>query len=470
MTLEHIAGAAGGMLVCDTAIRIKEVKGIVLDSRKVEEGFLFVATVGAKVDGHSFIGSVKAQGALAVVCERPPKEDIPYILVDDSFRALRAMAAFYRRQLNIKVVGITGSVGKTSTKEVIASVLSQKFCVCKTQGNFNNEVGVPLTIFSIRDTDEIAVLELGINHFGEMHLLGEMAMPDVCVYTNIGECHLEFLGSRDGILKAKTELLEHLNENAAAVMNGDDDKLITVEEVQGKKPVFFGTGEQNAYRAADIIPDGIFGSRATIVTPTGSFETFMPLPGEHMVLNAVAATAVGEHFGMTQAEIDAGIRSVRAVGGRSNIVRTEKYDIIDDCYNANPSSMKAAISLLMQADSRRVAVLGDMFELGENELALHGEVGTFAMGAGIDVLVCVGTLSRAMYEGALKTGVKPVNVYYFATREEMLAKKEELFLQGDTILVKASHGMEFSKVVGVLKEEGIDLHGRRDEKSMVQCP
>lgn len=456
MTLENIAEAVGGTLVCDALVRTREVQGIVLDSRKVEQGFLFVATVGARVDGHSFIGQVKEMGALAVICERVPEVEIPYILVDDSFRALRAAAAFYRRQLPVKVVGITGSVGKTSTKEVIASVLSQKFRVCKTQGNFNNEVGVPLTIFSIKDTDEIAVLEMGINHFGEMHRLGEMAMPDVCVYTNIGQCHLEFLGSRDGILKAKTEMLEHLNADAMAVMNGDDDKLITVKEVQGKKPVFFGTGAHNDYRAERIVPDGIFGSSAVIVTPTGTFETFMPLPGEHMVWNAIAATAIGEHFGMTTEEIDAGIRSAQAVGGRSNLIRTEKCNVIDDCYNANPNSMKAAISLLKMANTRKVAVLGDMFELGENELALHGEVGTFAVQNEIDVLICVGGLSKAMYEAAKKAaseaGAK-TELYYFATRDEMLAKRTEIFRDGDTILVKASHGMAFSEVVKALTEK-----------------
>lgn len=451
MTLENIAKAVDGKLVCEDSIKMKEVKGIVLDSRKIEEDFLFVATVGERVDGHSFIGKVKELGACAVICEKVPEVDIPYILVKDSFKALRDAASFYRRQLSVKVVGITGSVGKTSTKEVIASVLSQKFRVCKTQGNFNNEIGVPLTIFSIKDTDEIAVLEMGINHFGEMHRLGEMAMPDVCVYTNIGQCHLEFLESRDGILKAKTEMFDHLNTDAFAVLNGDDDKLITVKEVQGKKPVFFGTGKHNTYRAVDIEPDGIFGSKAVIVTPTGRFETFMPLPGEHMVWNAIAATAIGEHFGMTISEIDTGIRTVQAVGGRSNLIRNEKWNVIDDCYNANPNSMKAAIDLLMQANTRKVAVLGDMFELGENEKLLHGEVGSYAVKAGVDQLICVGKLSRSMFEEAQKVNCK-TKLFYFETRDEMLSKVEDLFMKKDTILVKASHGMEFAEVVKQLTE------------------
>lgn len=457
MSLENIAKAVGGELVCEEALRTKEVQGIVLDSRKVKNDFLFVATVGERVDGHSFIGKVKELGALAVICEKIPDVKIPYILVKDSLKALRDTAAFYRRQLSVKVVGITGSVGKTSTKEVIASVLSQKFRVCKTQGNFNNEIGVPLTIFSIQDSDEIAVLEMGINHFGEMHRLGEMAMPDVCVYTNIGECHLEFLGSRDGILKAKTEMFDHLNRDAVAILNGDDDKLITVREVNGKAPVFYGTGEHNTYRAINIIPDGIFGSKATIVTPGGSFDTFMPLPGEHMVWNAIAATAIGEYFGMSISEIDAGIRGVQAVGGRSNLIRTEKWDVIDDCYNANPNSMKSAIALLQMADSRKVAILGDMFELGENERKMHALVGDYAVDAGIDVLICIGELSKDMYEEATvryeqaaTKNSENMEIHYFATRDEMLQKKEELLKTGDTILIKASHGMEFAKIVSSL--------------------
>lgn len=454
MTLENIANACGGTLCAASGKEAVTVAGVVLDSRKVEKDFLFVATKGERVDGHSFIPQVVEAGAAAVVCEAAPTVEVPYILVEDSFKALRDIAAFYRRQLSVKVVGITGSVGKTSTKEVIASVLSQKFKVCKTQGNFNNEVGVPLTVFSIKDEDEIAVLEMGINHFGEMHRLAEIAMPDVCVYTNIGQCHLEFLGSRDGILKAKTEMFEHLNRDAIAVLNGDDDKLITVQEVQGKKPIFFGCGEQNDYRAVNIVPDGIFGSSFTIQTPKDSFDSFMPLPGEHMVWNAVAATAIGEYLGMNHAEIDAGIRCVQPVLGRSNLIRGEHYTLIDDCYNANPVSMKAALSLLAMADTRKVAILGDMFELGEKELELHAEVGVTAVREGIDLIICVGKLSKAMMNAALDekaaTG-SASTVCYFSDRDEMMVALDSLLQEQDTILIKASHGMEFGEVVKKLQ-------------------
>lgn len=461
MSLANIAGACQGTLVCEEYELGKEAGGIVIDSRKLQANDVFVATKGERADGHDFIEAVRKKGALAVVCEQMPGEDVltredgtklACILVKDSFCALRKMAAFYRRQLSVKVVGITGSVGKTSTKEVIASVLSKKFRVCKTQGNFNNEIGVPLTVFSIKETDEIAVLEMGINHFGEMHRLAEIAMPDVCVYTNIGQCHLEFLGDRDGILKAKTEMFEHLNEGAVAVLNGDDDKLRTIREVAGKKPIFFGTSPEHDYYAKNLTPDGIFGSAFSVVTPSHTFSTFMPLPGEHMVWNAVAATAVGEHFGMTEEEIDQGIRSVQAVGGRSNLIRASRYILIDDCYNANPVSMKSALALLAMAKGRKVAVLGDMFELGENEIKLHGQVGVAAAKEKIDVIICIGEMSREMYKAAQKeTGNAERRCLYFATKEEFLAKKEEVLLDGDTILIKASNGMKFREIVEALQ-------------------
>ena len=209
MTLRNIADACFGQLVCKDGQEQYEIKGAVLDSRLVEEGYLFFATKGERVDGHSFIAQVADKKAACVVCEKAPENvEIPYILVEDSFVALKQIAAFYRSNLTIPVVGITGSVGKTSTKEIISSVLSTRFNVLKTEGNFNNEVGLPLTILRIRDEHKVAVVEMGINHFGEMHRLSEIAKPDICVITNIGQCHLEFLGSREGILKAKTEIFD----------------------------------------------------------------------------------------------------------------------------------------------------------------------------------------------------------------------------------------------------------------------
>lgn len=267
LTLENIAKACGGTYYGSGDAKAKEAAGVVIDSRRVERDFVFIATKGERVDGHSFISQVFGKGALCVVCEREPdKAEGPYILVDDSFAALKEIAAFYREQLDVKVVGITGSVGKTSTKEFIAGVLSEKYHVLKTAGNFNNEVGLPLTVLQITSGHEVAVLEMGINHFGEMHRLSKIAKPDICVITNIGQCHLEFLKSREGILAAKTEIFDYMSENGDVCVNGDDDMLQTIQEVKGRKPVTFGMGSTCSVYADNIVNNGLFGSTCTIHT------------------------------------------------------------------------------------------------------------------------------------------------------------------------------------------------------------
>ena len=270
MTLKNIADAVNGTLHTEgmpsrVSADAAEAEGVVLDSRKVEKGYVFIATRGERVDGHSFIDSVFDAGALGVICEQAPRNPRgAYILVQDSFQALKDVAEFYRKQLDVRVVGITGSVGKTSTKEFVASVLAKGFRVQKTQGNFNNEVGLPLTVLQIRDDCQIAVLEMGISDFGEMHRLGRIARPDVCLITNIGQCHLENLGTRDGILKAKTEIFDYMQPGAQICLNGDDDKLITIKEVQGQVPIFFGGAGSNDIYATHYENRGLIGCRALI--------------------------------------------------------------------------------------------------------------------------------------------------------------------------------------------------------------
>lgn len=438
-----------GMAVIRSASNL-EAKGVVLDSRKVEPGFVFVATVGERVDGHKFIPEVFEKGAIGVICEKEPEElPGPCIVVQDSFQALRDVAEFYRQQMSVLVVGITGSVGKTSTKEFIASVLVQKYKTYKTQGNFNNEVGVPLTLLAMPGDTEAAVVEMGINHFGEMHRLSWMVKPDVCVMTNIGQCHLEFLGSRDGILKAKSEIFDFMNPEGSVCVNGDDDKLATIREVHGKKPVRFGMSAQNDVYADEIVNKGLFGSTAVIHAGSVSFPVSVPLPGAHMIMNALAATAVGLKLGLDTEQIAAGIASVQAVSGRSRVVQAGELVLIDDCYNANPVSTKAAIDLLALALGRKVAVLGDMFELGEEEKALHAQVGAYAAEHGVDCLICAGSLSENMYRAAKAAGIK--EAYHFADRDVLLEGICALLKPGDSVLVKASHGMGFERIVQKLE-------------------
>lgn len=455
LTLANIAQACGGIFHGPETLENREISAVTTDSRKVEKDCLFVPIVGARVDGHKFIPQVMKDGALCTLSEKDLGEtEYPYIQIRSSLQAVKDLAAFYLEQLQIPVVGITGSVGKTSTKEMIASVLAQKFRVLKTQGNFNNELGLPLTVFRLRDEDEIAILEMGISEFGEMHRLAAVAKPNTCVITNIGTCHLENLGDRDGVLKAKTEVFDHLKENATVILNGDDDKLATVKAVQGKTPIFFGMNTAHPLYADQVESKGLKGIFCCIHTKKGSFSVLVPIPGVHMVYNALAGTAVGLSYGMELDEIQKGIEALQPVSGRFHIIETEKYTIVDDCYNANPMSMKASLDIMKDALGRKVAILGDMGELGVNEAALHEEVGTFAGTCGIDVLICVGTLCEKMAEAARKSAEmagKTLAVIHLDTLEETIERLRELVQEKDTILVKASHFMHFEKIVEELQ-------------------
>lgn len=450
MTLANIAACCGGTYYGAEDKKQIEVTGIAIDSRKVKQGRLFIPIRGERVDGHSFIPGVFQAGALACLSEEELKEPAgPYILVDSTPEAMKKIAAFYRQSLGIQVVGITGSVGKTSTKEMIASVLKEKYRVHKTAGNFNNEIGLPLTIFDITEEHEVAVLEMGISDFGEMHRLGEVANPDICVITNIGLCHLENLGTRDGILKAKTEVFDHLRGRGVVILNGDDDKLATVQEVNGQKPCFYGKDKGDAY-ATEITPLGLEGIRMCLHIQGESREVTIPIPGEHNVYNALAAACVGTACGMDIDAICRGIATVETISGRSNLMEKNGITVIDDCYNANPVSMQASIDVLSQAAGRKIAVLGDMGELGENEKELHAGVGRYVAGKEIDFLYCAGELCREMAHAAEEISHSKTEVHYFKTKEELIEALLPDIKKGDTLLVKASHFMEFPKIVEAL--------------------
>ena len=454
LTLAQIAEACGGTLIGGNEAKEYTVTGVEIDSRRVKPGDLFVAIPGEKVDGHKFIPDVLKKGAYAL-SQQSLDVDGAYILVEDTVTAMKRLARFYRNTLDIKVVGITGSVGKTSTKEMIASVLGTKFRVHKTQGNFNNGIGLPLTIFQIEKEHQVTVLEMGISEFGEMHELADMAQPDIMVITNIGLCHLENLKTRDGILKAKTESFAHLKPDGVVILNGDDDKLSTVEQVAGRKPVFYGIKGRNLCETsvcADAVTEhGLEGMTAEFHTPQGDMEVFIPIPGEHNVYNALAATCVAEQLGLSMDEIKCGIAAASTISGRTNLIHTKGMTVIDDCYNANPVSMKASLDVLSKAGGRKIAVLGDMGELGEDEKQLHYEVGTYAGTLPIDLLLCVGTLSGKLAEGAKKQN-PALTVKHYGTREEMTEELLATVKEGDAVLVKASHFMEFPKVVAALTE------------------
>lgn len=452
MTLEQIAAACGGIYYGTQEDSRQNISSITTDSRQAKAGCLFVAVKGERVDGHDFIPAVYEQGACCVISEQTlAAGQQPYILVESSLQAIKDVAEYYRSRLDIKVVGVTGSVGKTSTKEAIASVLAEKYNVLKTYGNFNNELGLPLTIFRLRDEHQIAVLEMGISDFGEMHRLSKIARPDICVITNIGQCHLEFLKDRDGVLRAKSEIFDYMAADGSIILNGEDDKLAAVNEVKGIKPIFFGTGTTADVYADEIVHQGLKGIECRIHVGAESFTVLIPIPGYHMVLNALAAVSVGRALGLNISQMQAGIEKLEPLGGRFHIIETGSMTIIDDCYNANPVSMKASLDILKDADHRKVAILGDMFELGEEAEAYHEMIGVYAAEKQIDLLICVGEISRHMAEAARRAGGCS-DVRQFITLDELLTELPGILQQDDTILVKASHGMNFAKVVEQLEK------------------
>lgn len=488
LTIEKIAEITSAQIVGDYShIALKEAAGVVIDSRLVMEDYIFIANKGERVDGHDFLPSVmNEKKALFAICEHQV-ENIsgPYLIVEDSLEALKKIATYYRSSIDTKIIGIVGSVGKTSTRKFVASVLAEKYNVMSTEGNYNNEIGVPLTLLKIREEHEIAVVEMGINHFGEMSRLTAMAHPDMCVMTNIGECHLENLIDRDGVLRAKSEVFEGMNEEGQVFVNGDDDKLVTIASVNGKTVIRYGLNAEcinsdsnnnlkNDYYAANIVSHDLTGSDVTIKGANDScIEALVPLPGNHMVYNAVAATAVGRYLGLSEQEIINGLKNCSAVEGRSNVLKLNKITLVDDCYNANPTSVRAAIDTLSKVQTEKVAILGDMFELGNKEKEMHGGIGQYAVEKGIDLLVCIGDLSKNMYEQAIAHGGKTLEllsscaaedsyleasekctkVIWFVDIDMAIASLENLIKPDNTVLVKASHGMKFANIVKFIKEK-----------------
>lgn len=444
-TLAEIASACGGKYVGDEALSQSAVTSVERDSRQIKEGSLFLAIKGERADGHDFIEKCYDAGAICALCEKPPINPTkPYILVESTLDAVKLIAKAYRNKFDIPVVGVSGSVGKTSTKEMLYSVLSQKYKTHKTQGNLNNELGVPLTLLAMPEDTECAVIEMGISDFGEMSRLSQMVQPTICVLTIIGECHLENLGDRNGVLKAKTEMFRFASKNAEYILNGDDDKLFTIENVNGKKPIFFGFATDNDYHAEDIENNGEGGVDCTLCFGNTRLPVTIPAIGSYMVSNALAAVAAGKLLGLSDEQLVSGVQAYKTVGSRANVINTDKIRIIDDCYNANPTSVKASLDTLMNFNGRRVAILGDMKELGENELALHRETGRYAKQKGVDLVIAIGPLAKELAKGA--------NGIWYDTIENAEKMIKILVRSGDTVLVKASHSMHFENIVKMLKE------------------
>ena len=449
LSLEKIAEVTGGKYIGPEEGKSTLITGVVRDNRQVQEGNMFLCIKGERVDGHSFAPAAFAAGASCCICEKELKNPAgPYILVDSTLQALKLIAKYYRSLFTIPFVGVTGSVGKTTAKEMVAAVLSEKYCVLKTAENLNNEIGVPLTLLSLREDHEVAVVEMGINSFGEMSRLADMVRPDICLMTSIGYCHLENLGDLNGVLRAKSEVYGFMPENGVAVVSGDNELLHEFDP--GMRKIMFGLEKHNDYVAENIENCGFDGITCSIKTPGSVIEASIPAFGIHMALAALAATAIGRELGVSDEEIKNGLQKYAPVGGRANVKNTGKFTVINDCYNANPNSMTASLTSLCSLKGERIAILGDMGELGEDKEKLHCSVGEKAAQLGLDTLIACGTLSKNTYDGYISAGGK--NGVYFASKDELFKELPVLVKNGQTILVKASHAGHFEEIVEKLEQ------------------
>ena len=440
-TVKELCAAAGGTLLQQSGAVVTEVS---TDSRSIPAGALFIPLVGERFDGHDYLDAALERGAAGCLTARKPtsllKEKF-YIQVSDTLEALKALAAWYRDRFAIPMVQVTGSAGKTTTKEMIAAVLSQRFSTLKTQANFNNAIGTPLTLLNLAPEHQAAVIETGMNHFGEIRYLGEMVRPTVAVITNVGDAHIENLGgTRQGILQAKCEIFENLQPGGLAVLNGDDELLSGL--TLPFETVLCGQHKRCGVRVANVAEHGIDGVTCTVTTVRDVYEVSIPSPGAYMIYPAAMAIAIGEHLGLTKAEMLAGIAAYRPVGSRMHLVRcSNDRIIIDDCYNANPQAMAEALRILAQTEHpRRMAVLGDMGELGDLTEQAHRDMGTLARTLGLNTVVAIGPKAKAIQDA------NP-DALWFPTVTEALPAIRAAFTAGTAVLVKASHAMHFTDIV-----------------------
>ncbi len=454
ISLEKLAKIVNGVFVGDKEGLQKQVIGLEIDSRKIKVGDIFAPIVGEKVDAHRFIPTAFETGAVCCFSEQEyeVKQGQYLIRVKSVVRAMLDLAEYIIKELDILVVAVTGSVGKTTTKDVIASVLEQKYCVLKTAGNYNTNIGMPLMVAQLTKEHQIAVLEMGMNSFGEIHNLSMAAKPKIAVITNIGVAHIEMLGSREGILKAKCEVFDGMEQNGIAILNADNDKLQNLTIPQ--KIIWYGIENKKGIYADNIISHGVESISCDIHTEKETFKAMIPVPGEHMVRNVLAATAVALELGLSIEQIQKGIEDFIPTKMRMDIIKTKDFTIINDVYNANPVSMKASLDVLAKAEGRKVAILGFMGELGENEIQMHKEVGEYVGEKNIDVLISIGEIANYYDEGAKQKKLQ--QIYHFDTQEDFW-NHTSLLQKGDTILIKASRSRQFEKTVTKLqeKEQGV---------------
>lgn len=444
-TAREICAAVGGTLLQDSGA---PVTGVTTDSRAVQPGQLFIPLVGERFDGHAYIAKALDGGAAGCLTAAAPETLLPgklYIQVADTRLALKALASWYRDKFDLPVVQVTGSAGKTTTKEMIASVLSQRYNTLRTEGNFNNDIGAPLTLLRLMPEHQAAVIETGMNHFGEIRYLGEMVRPDIAVITNVGDAHIENLGNtRQGILRAKCEIFENLTPEGVAVLNGDDELLNTVTLPQ--TILRCGVGDGCGVRVTDIDDRGLEGVACTVTIEGEHYRLTTSAPGRYMIYPMAMAAAIGRRLGLTGEEIAAGVAAYTTVGSRMHLIRLPgERLVIDDCYNANPQSMAEGLRMLAASPAQhRVAVLGDMGELGQLTAQAHRDMGALTRRLGLTA-VAVGEKMHALTE-------TDPQAQWFATVEEAMPAIRQLFTPGTAVLVKASHAMHFESIVKELEK------------------
>ena len=454
LTLRQLLEAVNGTLLGDFDDLEAAAAQVSTDSRSIESGCLFIPLEGERFDGHSFINAALEAGAAGCLTARERESYLPgkfYIKVRSTQRALWELARYYKQLFPIPFIAITGSVGKTTTKDMTAAVLGARFRVHKTEGNFNNDIGVPLTLLKLEQRHQVCVVEMGMDHAGEIDYLGRLVEPDMALITNIGDAHIENLGSRENIFKAKCEIFPYLKKDGLAVLNGDDPLLATLKGKLIQRTVFVGSGQGLDYEACDLDSDGAGHLSCRVKTPRGQFEANIPALGSHMIYPTLMAAAVGEALGMAPDEIVRGVAAFLPTKMRMNVIRC-KGDIVilNDAYNANPQSMRAAAAVLGDAGQKRrkVAVVGDMKELGPGSEQFHRAVGGYFAQAGADRLIAVGDLARFMAEGARAAGLEQSD--HFPTLDEAKNALSRELRAGATILVKASRSMAFEKIVDYL--------------------
>ena len=445
LSLDAVAQFAGGSL---KNVQNTVVTSVTTDTREIREGSLFVALKGDKFDGHDFALDAVKKGAVAVLSERKAEEyseKIPLVEVEDTYKALLSLAAGYRGALELSVVGVTGSVGKTTTKDMVAAVLSSAVKTGKTQGNFNNHIGVPRTIFSLNEDDKAAVIEMGMNHAGEISVLTRVARPDIAVITNIGVSHIEYLKTRQNILEAKLEILEAMQSDAPIVINADNDILGGIYELSEHRVIRCSAEGNDAFVTASDICETPSGSSFKI-NIGGHFLTdaFVPAVGIHNVQNALLAAAVGCVMGLSGEQIKKGLLSYLPSGMRQKITECAGMTFIEDCYNASPTSMVASLDVLKTLKkTRAIAVLGDMLELGDITDEEHIKIGQYAAEK-CDLVVCQGNAAKMMHKAAKDAGTESL---WFENREDVTEFLVSELKADDCILLKASNSMGFGKIV-----------------------